>query len=163
MTGHNSCVKTLWRRQCFFSIRYSPSTLLQRWNVQKPRILYLSYVLFTNVIHKSQNRLYIDSIYISKISNIFWTSLTPQPHLLLRIRPDPLLASVPGLVSESVSKTVEPTWLMWPWWVKIPTEDFTDETLTINDTYGGDVREFVVLVMEVDKVADEVTNMEIDM
>ena len=52
---------------------------------------------------------------------------------------------------------------MWPWWVKIATEDFTDETLTINDTYGGDVREFVVLVMEVDKVADEVTNMEIDM
>ena len=30
-------------------------------------------------------------------------------------------------VSELVSKTVEPTWLMWPWWVKIPTEDFTDE------------------------------------
>ena len=52
---------------------------------------------------------------------------------------------------------------MWPWWVKILTEDFTDETLTINDTYGGYVREFVVLVMEVDKVADEVTNMEIDM
>ena len=46
---------------------------------------------------------------------------------------------------------------------KIPNEDFTDETLTINDTYGGDVREFVVLVMEVDKVADQVTNMEIDM
>ena len=46
--------------------------------------------------------------------------------------------------------------------MKIPTEDFTDETLTINDTYGGDVREFVVLVMEVDKVADEVTNMEVD-
>ena len=34
--------------------------------------------------------------------------------------------------------------------------------LTINDTYGYDVREFVVLVMEVDKVADEVTDMEID-
>ena len=43
--------------------------------------------------------------------------------------------------------------------MKIPTEDFTDETLTIDDTYG----EFVVLVMEVDKVANEVTNMEIDM
>ena len=51
---------------------------------------------------------------------------------------------------------------MWPWWVKIPTEDFTDETLAINDTYGDDVREIVVLVMEVDKVADEVTDMEID-
>ena len=34
--------------------------------------------------------------------------------------------------------------------------------LTINDTYGDDVREFVVLVMEVDKVADEVTDMEVD-
>ena len=34
--------------------------------------------------------------------------------------------------------------------------------LTINDTYGDDVRELVVLVMEVDKVADEVTDMEID-
>ena len=51
---------------------------------------------------------------------------------------------------------------MWPWWVKIPTEDFTDETLVIDDTYGDDVREIVVLVMEVDKVVDEMTNMEID-
>ena len=51
---------------------------------------------------------------------------------------------------------------MWPWWVKIPTEDFTDKTLVINDTYGGDVREIAVLIMEVDKVVDEVTNMEID-
>ena len=50
---------------------------------------------------------------------------------------------------------------MWPCWVKIPTEDFTDETLVIN-TYGGDVREIVVLIMEVDKVVDEVTDMEID-
>ena len=32
----------------------------------------------------------------------------------------------------------------------------------INDTYGGDVREIVVLIMEVDKVVDEVTDMEID-
>ena len=46
--------------------------------------------------------------------------------------------------------------------MKIPTEDFTDKTLAINDTYGDDVREIVVLVMEVDKVADEVINMEID-
>ena len=51
---------------------------------------------------------------------------------------------------------------MWPWWVKIPTEEFTDETLTINDTYEDDVREIVVLVMEVDKVAYEVTDVEID-
>ena len=41
--------------------------------------------------------------------------------------------------------------------MKISTEDFTDETLAIDDTYGDDVREIVVLVMEVDKVADEVT------
>ena len=37
------------------------------------------------------------------------------------------------------------------------------EALIINDTYGGDVREIVVLIMEVDKVVDEVTDMEIDM
>ena len=36
------------------------------------------------------------------------------------------------------------------------------ELLIINDTYGGDVREIVVLIMEVDKVVDEVTDMEID-
>ena len=41
-------------------------------------------------------------------------------------------------------------------------EDFTDETLAINDTYEDDVREIVVLVMKVDKVADEVTDVEID-
>ena len=46
--------------------------------------------------------------------------------------------------------------------MKIPTEDFTDVTLAINYTYGEDVREIVVLVMEVDKVADEVTDMELD-
>ena len=52
---------------------------------------------------------------------------------------------------------------MWPWWVKIPTEDFTDETLAIDDTQGDDVRGGDwVLVMEVDKVADEVTNMDVD-
>ena len=46
--------------------------------------------------------------------------------------------------------------------MKIPSEDFTNETLVINDTYRGDVREIVVLIMEVDKVADEVTDMEVD-
>ena len=46
--------------------------------------------------------------------------------------------------------------------MKKPTEDFTDKTLVINDTYGGDVREIAVLIMEVDKVVDEVTDMEID-
>ena len=51
---------------------------------------------------------------------------------------------------------------MWPWWVKIPTEDFTDKTLVINDTYGSGVRVIVVLIMEVNKVAEEVSDMEID-
>ena len=51
---------------------------------------------------------------------------------------------------------------MWPWWVKIPTEDFTDKSLVINDNYGSCAREIVVLIMEVDKVADEVTEMEVD-
>ena len=46
--------------------------------------------------------------------------------------------------------------------MKIPSEDFTDETLAINDTYEDDVREIVVLVMKVDKVADEVTDVEIE-
>ena len=46
--------------------------------------------------------------------------------------------------------------------MKIPTEDFSDDTLAINDIYGDEVREIVVLVMEVDKVADEVTDMELD-
>ena len=33
----------------------------------------------------------------------------------------------------------EPTLLMWPWWVKIPTADFTDVTLYIgDDVRGGD-------------------------
>ena len=46
--------------------------------------------------------------------------------------------------------------------MKIPTEDFTVKTLVINDTYGSCAREIVVLIMEVDKVADEVTDMEVD-
>ena len=46
--------------------------------------------------------------------------------------------------------------------LKIPDDDFTDVTVAIGDTYGDDVREIVVLVMEVDKVANEVTEMEID-
>ena len=36
------------------------------------------------------------------------------------------------------------------------------ETLIINDTYGGDVREIVVLIMDVDKQTNEVTDMDID-
>ena len=46
--------------------------------------------------------------------------------------------------------------------MKIPTVEFTNETLAIDDTHGDDVREIVVLVMEINKVADEVTDMEID-
>ena len=46
--------------------------------------------------------------------------------------------------------------------MKIPIKDFTDKTLVIDDTYGCGVREIVVLIMEVNKVADEVTDMEID-
>ena len=38
--------------------------------------------------------------------------------------------------------------------MKIPTEDFTDLTLAIDDTHGDDVRG--------GKVADEVTDMEVD-
>ena len=45
--------------------------------------------------------------------------------------------------------------------MKIPTEDFTNENLAIDDTHGDDVV-IGVLVMEVDKVVDEVTDMEID-
>ena len=45
--------------------------------------------------------------------------------------------------------------------MKIPTEDFTVKTLVINYTYGSCAREIVVLIMEVDKVADEVTDMKI--
>ena len=44
--------------------------------------------------------------------------------------------------------------------MKIPSVDFTDETLAIDDTHGEVV--IGVLVMEVDKVADEVANMEVD-
>ena len=51
---------------------------------------------------------------------------------------------------------------MWPWWVKIPTEDLTDKTLVINDTYGSGFWEIVVLIMDDDKVTNEVTDMEID-
>ena len=45
--------------------------------------------------------------------------------------------------------------------MKIPTVDFTDETLVIHMEMMLEVV-IGVLVMEVDKVADEVTNMEVD-
>ena len=46
--------------------------------------------------------------------------------------------------------------------VNITNEEFMGVTLAIGYTYGDNVREIVVLVMEVDKVADEVTDVEID-
>ena len=62
-------------------------------------------------------------------------------------------------VSYSVTDTVEPSWLMWPWWVKIPTEDFTGETLVIGDTQLREmVLEVVIGVLLL--VADEVTDMD---
>ena len=46
--------------------------------------------------------------------------------------------------------------------MKIPTEDFTDVTLAIEDTLGDNViGGDWVMVIEVDKVADEVTGMEV--
>ena len=49
-------------------------------------------------------------------------------------------------------------------WVKIPNEDFTDVTVAIGDTYGVMKLEVMmgVLDMNFDKVANEVTDMEID-
>ena len=41
--------------------------------------------------------------------------------------------------SESLTGQIEPTLLMWPWWVKVPTEDFTYVTLAIDDTYGENI------------------------
>ena len=38
--------------------------------------------------------------------------------------------------------------------VKIPTEDFTDVTFAIGDTYGDDVRGGNIVIMEYDKVAE---------
>ena len=53
--------------------------------------------------------------------------------------------SVSQSVSESVTLRTELTD------VTLVSEDFTDETLAIDDNYGDDVREIVVLVMEMDK------------
>ena len=52
--------------------------------------------------------------------------------------------------------------------MKRPTEDFAEETLAIDDTFGDDVRGgdrggVHVLYMEVDKVADEVADMVVNM
>ena len=41
----------------------------------------------------------------------------------------------------------------------MPDEDFTDETLAIDDTYGDDAGQIVVLVMEVDNVANMVAEI----
>ena len=70
-------------------------------------------------------------------------------------------------VSQSVSEWVS----QWHCWTELTDVTLVSEdtywrlyweALIINDTYGGDVREIVVLIMEVDKVVDEVTDMEID-
>ena len=42
--------------------------------------------------------------------------------------------------------------------MKIPTEDFTDETLAIDDTHGDDVRGQVTNILEVDKVTNMITD-----
>ena len=54
---------------------------------------------------------------------------------------------------------------MWPWNLKIHSEDFTDVTLAIDDTDGDDVRgplKEVVVYMGVDKVIDDMADMEVD-
>ena len=49
------------------------------------------------------------------------------------------------------------------WRYQLKTEDFTNETLAIDDTQEMMLEVAIgVLVMEVDKVADEVTDMEVD-
>ena len=40
-------------------------------------------------------------------------------------------------VGEWVSHTVEPSWLMWPWWVKIPTEDFREAPFNLSPPLFG--------------------------
>ena len=54
---------------------------------------------------------------------------------------------------------------MWPWNLKIHSADFTDVTLAIDDTDGDDVRgplKEVVVYMGVDKVIDDMADMEVD-
>ena len=46
--------------------------------------------------------------------------------------------------------------------MNITNEELICVTLVIGDDYGSGFWEIVVLIMEVDKVADEVTDMEID-
>ena len=80
---------------------------------------------------------------------------------------DQFLASQDALEVMLVSQWVS----QWHCWTKLTDVTLVSEdtywrlyweTLIINDTYWGDVREIVVLIMEVDKVVDEVTDMEID-
>ena len=56
-------------------------------------------------------------------------------------------------VSQSVTLRTELT--VWPWWVKIHNEDFTDVTLAIGDTNGVMKLEVMmgVLDMDFDKVS----------
>ena len=90
----------------------------------------------------------------SNLSKLYWWShCIALGHLFLASWD----AIEPGLVSESVSDTVEPSWLMWPWRVKIPTEDLTSVTMDswtlmemMLDVAMG------MIDMEDDKVADMV-------
>ena len=52
---------------------------------------------------------------------------------------------------------------MWPWWVKIPSEDFAYKAILVGDTMEMILEGLLVVVdMEVGKVVDEVANMKVD-
>ena len=94
-----------------------------------------------------------------------------KPLLILEPIPPLYVFSVTRRSRSDVSQSVSEWVSQWHCWtdltdVTLVSEDtywrLYWEALIINDTYGGDVREIVVLIMEVDKVVDEVTDMEID-
>ena len=122
--------------------------------------------------HKTQKRLHIffkidrgpvyHASYVVSNSPMAMSSI-PYPDLSnLALLLKSWDATEAGWVRKWLTLRIDLTDVTLVTWVKISTEDFTDETLAINDTYEDDVREIVVLVMEVDKVANEVTDMEID-
>ena len=104
-----------------------------------------------SVLYKNISLIFVKSLLISNLcSSLF---LASQDAL-------EVIVSVTEWVSEWVTLRTELTD------VTLVSEDtywrLYWETLIISDTYGGDVREIVVLIMEIDKVVDEVTDMEID-
>ena len=112
----------------------------------------------THILPKIQNRGFRNSNYLAeKETTSALEDFVKLPSVWMAKRINPT-----GWPKNDNFSYLEPTLLMWPWWVKIPTEYFTGVSLAIGDTYGDDVREIVVLLMEVDKVVDEVTDMEID-